>query len=91
MVIVNFNRNLIFLKKVILFYYFEYFSLKNMNFMGLGCLCLFWEGVGVNKNIFCYFLFLCIILFKGYRIMVFWLLINEIMLSFLYKFKIYNV
>lgn len=62
-----------------------------MNFMGLDCLCLFWEGVGVNKIIFCYFLFLCIILFKGYRIMVFWLLINEIMLSFLYKFKIYNV
>lgn len=87
MVIVNFNRNLIFLKKVILFYYFEYFSLKNMNFMGLGFLCLFWEGVGVSKNI----LFLCIILFKGYRIMVFWLLINELMLSFLYKFKIYNV
>lgn len=74
MVIVNFNRNLIFLKKVILFYYFEYF-LKNMNFIGLDCLCLFWEGVGVNKIIFCYFLFLCIILFKGYRIMVFWLLI----------------
>lgn len=62
MVIVNFNRNLIFLKKVILFYYFEYFSLKNMNFMGLGCLCLFWEGVGVNKIFFIIFCF-CVLFY----------------------------
>lgn len=62
MVIVNFNRNPILPKKVTPSYYFEYLSLKNMNFMGSGRLCLFWEGVGVNK-IFLATLRFCVLLY----------------------------
>lgn len=87
MVIVNFNRNPILPKKVTPSYYFEYLSLKNMNFMGSGLLCLFWEGAGVSKNTS----FLRTTLFKGYRTMVFRPLTNELMLSFLHKLKTYNV
>lgn len=91
MVIVNFNRNPILPKKVTPSYYFEYLSLKNMNFMGSGRLCLFWEGAGVNKNISRHSSLLRTTLFKGYRTMVFRPLTNELMLSFLHKLKTYNV
>lgn len=80
-----------FFQKVTPSYYFEYLSLKNMNFMGSGRLCLFWEGAGVSKNISRHSSFVRTTLFKGYRTMVFRPLTNELMLSFLHKLKTNNV
>lgn len=61
MVIVNFNINPILPKKVTPSYYFEYLSLKNMNFMGSGYVCF---GKGrVLAKIFLVTLRLCALLY----------------------------